>query len=103
MTTEFTRLNNSIITLIMKTLGFRKIGKYEYGATFDKAVYQRLETECHVTFSIHPSDYPLCGLHFEKRSPGKLTFEKQYLLEDCDLESLFNTLASDLEEGEIVP
>ena len=76
----------------MKTLGFRKIGKYEYGATNDKAVYQRLKTECHVTFYIHPSDYPLCGLHFEK----------QYLLEDCDLESLFNTLASDLEEGEIV-
>ena len=85
----------------MKAKGFRKIGKYDYGATFDKAVYKSLAKEYQVIFSVHPYDYPLHGIRFEQLSNGKKVLEKQYLFEDGDLESLINTLASDLETGDI--
>ena len=101
MTTEFTRLNNLIITPIMKAKGFRKIGKYDYGATFDRAIYKSSEKDCRIIYSVHPYDYPLHGIRFEEMSNGKIIFEKQYLFEDGDLELLINTLASDLEMGSI--
>jgi hypothetical protein len=102
MSTEFTRLNNSIITPIMKAKGFRKIGKYDYGATFDKALYKSSEKECQVLFSVHPYDYPFHGIRFEELLNGKKVLEKQYLFEDGDLELLINTLARDLKAGDIV-
>ena len=101
MTTDFTKLNNSIITPIMKTKGFRKIGKYNYGATFDRAVYKSSEKECRVIYSVHPYDYPIHGIRFEEISNGIKTFEKQYLFEDGDLDFLMRTLAKDLEAGAI--
>ena len=101
MSTEFTRLNNSIITPIMKAKGFRKIGKYDYGATFDKALYKSPEKECQVIFSVHPYDYPLHGIRFEEISNGKTIFEKQYLFEDGDMDLLIHNLARDLEAGNI--
>ena len=85
----------------MKARGFCKIGKYGYGSTFDKAVYKSSNKECWVIFSVHPYDYPLHGIRFEQLSNGKKVVEKQYLFEDGDLEFLINTLASDLEAGEL--
>ncbi|MGH1365614.1 MAG: hypothetical protein ACRBF0_18775 [Calditrichia bacterium] len=101
MSTEFTKLNNSIITPIMKAKGFRKIGKYHYGATFDKAFYKSPEKECQIIYSVHPSDYPILGIRFEEISNGKVVFKKQYLLEGRDLGGLVKTLAGDLEAGNI--
>lgn len=99
MTTEFTNLNHSIITPIMKAKGFRKVGKYDYGATFDKAVYRSSSKECQVIFSVHPYDYPLLGIRYEEMLEGKKNFEKQYLLKDGDLKFLIQSLANDLETG----
>ncbi len=85
----------------MKARGFRKIGKYDYGATFDKAFYKSPEKECQVIYSVHPYDYPLHGIRFEEISNGEKIFEKQYLFEDGDLDFLINNLARDLETGNI--
>jgi len=101
MSTEFTKLNHAVITPIMRSKGFRKIGKYDYGATFDRALYKSSEKECQVIFSVHPYDYPFHGIRFEKISDGHKVFEKQYLFEDGDLDCLINALARDLKSGEI--
>ena len=101
MTTEFTKLNNSIITPIMKSKGYKKIGKYDYGATFDKAVYKTQNKELQVIYSTHPYDYPQHGISVEVSSGGKVEFTKHYSFESGNLESLFELLAKDIREGTI--
>ena len=85
----------------MKSKGFRKVGKYDYGATFDKALYKSSENKCQVVFSTHPYDYPFLGIRFEKISQGRKVFEKQYLFEDGGLAYQMDALAKDLRSGEI--
>ena len=62
MGTEFTKLNHTIITPIMKSKGFRKIGKYDYGTTYEKAVYESSQNTCNVIFTAHPYVYPANGI-----------------------------------------
>lgn len=83
MTTEFTRLNSEIITPLMKSKGFKKVGKYEYGATFDKAVYRSREKELQVIYTVHPYDYPYHGINIEERVGGEVIQKK-----NCSFESM---------------
>ena len=85
----------------MKSKGFRKVGKYDYGATFDKAMYKSSESECQEVFSTHPYDYPFHEFRFEKISQGRKVFEKQYSFEGGDLAYQIDALAKDLITGEI--
>ncbi len=96
MVTEFTKLNHSIITPIMKSKGFQKIGRYEYGSTFDKAVYHRDNLEVYLFFSIHPYDYPYHGVEIKINSDGNQIQQKHYLIENSGLKSIFKKLADDL-------
>lgn len=85
----------------MKSKGFRKIGKYDYGTTYEKAVYESSQNTCNVIFTAHPYVYPANGIQFEKVSDGHKVLEKQYLFEDGDLAFLIDALARDLKSGEI--
>lgn len=101
MTTEFAKLNNSIITPLMKSKGYKKIGKYDYGSTFDQAVYETSNRSLKVIFSVHPYDYPYHGITVEACSDGKVVLEKHYSLDAGNLEYLIELLAKDIKEGEI--
>ncbi len=101
MSTEFTQLNNSIITPIMKSKGFRKVGRYDYGSTFDKAIYQRDDLEVNIIFSIHPYDYPFHGIEIKVISNGNLIDQKHYSFDNGNMKSLIDELSKDLKEETI--
>jgi hypothetical protein len=85
----------------MKAKGFKKVGKYDYGATFDKAVYKDHERELRVIYSIHPSDYPYHGINIEARVAGEIIQKKDYSFESGDLIVLLTKLAKEITEGAI--
>lgn len=101
MSTEFTQLNSSIITPIMKSKGFRKVGRYDYGSTFDKAVYQREDLEVNVIFSSHPYDYPYHGIEIKVISNGNIIDQKHYSFKNANMKSLVDELAKDISEEKI--
>jgi len=101
MTTEFTKLNSKIITPLMKSKGYKKIGKYDYGATFDQAVYKTQEKELKIIYTTHPYDYPYHGINVEMHVGKKEEFNKHYSFESGTLEHLLELLAKDINEGAI--
>ena len=101
MTTEFTRLNHAMITPLMKAKGYRKVGRYCYGGTFDKAVYKRQERMLQVIFTVHPYDYPYHGIHVEEHIGDELVKKKHYSFENGGLREQLNMLAKDINKGTI--
>ena len=85
----------------MKSKGYKKIGKYDYGATFDTAVYKTENKELKITYTVHPYDYPYHGINVEMFSDRKEIFKKHYSLESGNLKYLLELLAKDINEGTI--
>ena len=85
----------------MKSKGFRKVGKYEYGTTFDRAVYKRQEQELQVIYTVHPYDYPNHGINTEIRIDGEVKQSRYYSFETGNLNSLVRQLAQDIVDGVI--
>ena len=85
----------------MKSKGFKKVGKYDYGTTFDKAIYKCQEKELQVIFTVHPYDYPYHGINIEERVGGEVIQKKYYSFETGNLTELLKSLAKDITEGAI--
>lgn len=100
MTTEFTKLNHAIVTPILKSKGYRKIGPYEYGATFDHAVYKKQTKEISIVFSVHHYDYPDIGVTLRILYNEKQVFEKLYPVQEGGLSVIMDLVAKDLNSEE---
>ena len=85
----------------MKTKGFRKMGRYDYGATFDKAIYKSDEVEVNIIYSIHPYDYPYHGIKIKVINKEKIIEEKLYSFSEGGIEFSLNSLAEDLKQEKI--
>jgi hypothetical protein len=77
------------------------VGKYDYGSTFDKAVYKGQDKEFQVIFTVHPYDYPYHGINIEERMGGEVIQKKYYSFELGDLKILLTQLAKDINDGAI--
>lgn len=101
MKTEFTKLNHSIITPLLKSKGYKKIGPYSYGATFDKAVYKKQNLELNIIYSVHPYDYPELGVRLIVLSKEAEIFSKLYPVQEGGLPVIIESLAKDLRDDKI--
>jgi hypothetical protein len=97
--TEFTKLNHSIITPIFKSKGYRKIGPYCYGGTFDEAVYKKNDITVKIYYSTHPYDYPETGVRIIIFSSEKEIHNKLYPFTEYDLPKIMDLMANDLING----
>ncbi len=85
----------------MKAKGFKKFGKYEYGATFDKALYRSGDRELEIIYTVHPCDYPYHGISAEEKINGRVVDKNFYSLESGTLAMILEVLAQEIMEGKV--
>jgi hypothetical protein len=104
---EFSKLVTEHVTPLLKQRGFRKVGTFCRGVTFDNAVYRRGDAEVRVYYQFDIHDYPDLGLRLQVFTPKKLKLDRLYPAakwvvhrgkpeERVDLPGMLRALARDL-------